>query len=480
MKFSTARKAVLWSYLCRCRARMAVEIVAPVPRRAPQGTARTALAGATALLLTLAVAATLSKSAGTAGVELAAAGHDTERLASAATGHYFANGKEHFFKLTGPPSAYMDPNDNGQTEYRSASTSGLGFAGGGDPYKYIETGHYAKILAHENQVQKGWYNGTFAKQGVKQALASIRGLADLKRVNQHEIRARDETLLQLLSAPVSASELKAVLPKGGKKMEAVQVRDLNQYIKQQVDNFTPAERKKLESLDPAQLRQLKSSIVSDICVISVLGGQCLACKHFLWRDACSIASVVPTKALHPRLRFSSDSVLPQVKSTVRATALHEEAGTNVFAKKAAKPVSVEQEVIAAKKRAASMMHHNTQQTKAAAIKGTKAQPKIVKGKVGVRARHACVRPRYVACHILCLLCWSGPPCDLVAANRPWPQSLSIPRSARRGKGGWRRSERWTKLARLRPRRRKRGDSQTLRPPARGRPSLQRRRRRTTR
>jgi len=328
---------------------MAVEIVAPVPRRAPQGTARTALAGATALLLTLAVAATLSKSAGTAGVELAAAGHDTERLASAATGHYFANGKEHFFKLTGPPSAYMDPNDNGQTEYRSASTSGLGFAGGGDPYKYIETGHYAKILAHENQVQKGWYNGTFAKQGVKQALASIRGLADLKRVNQHEIRARDETLLQLLSAPVSASELKAVLPKGGKKMEAVQVRDLNQYIKQQVDNFTPAERKKLESLDPAQLRQLKSSIV---------------------------------------------------KSTVRATALHEEAGTNVFAKKAAKPVSVEQEVIAAKKRAASMMHHNTQQAKAAAIKGTKAQPKIVKGKaLAAKPQHPSIsaaRQRWLA------------------------------------------------------------------------------------
>ena len=75
--------------------------------------------------------------------------------------------------------------------------------------------------------------------------------------------------------------------------------------------------------------------------------------------------------------------MPQVKSTVTATALHEEEGTNVFAKKDPKPVSVEQEVSAAKKRAASMVHHNTHQAKAVAIKRAKAQPSIVKDKVGI-------------------------------------------------------------------------------------------------
>ena len=92
-----------------------------------------------------------------------------------------------------PLSAYMDPNDNGQLEYRSADTSGLGFAGGGDPYKYIETGHYAKELARENEIQMGWHNGTSGMQGVKQALvkqalASIHALAALKRVNQRSTR----------------------------------------------------------------------------------------------------------------------------------------------------------------------------------------------------------------------------------------------------------------------------------------------------
>jgi len=64
----------------------------------------------------------------------------------------------------------------------------LGFAGGGDPYKYIETGHYAKELARENEIQMGWRNGTSGMRGVNQALASIQALAALKRVNQRDIR----------------------------------------------------------------------------------------------------------------------------------------------------------------------------------------------------------------------------------------------------------------------------------------------------
>ena len=199
------------------------------------------------MVLAIAVAATLSQSGRDSGVELAVM-----------KGHYYANGKINYFEKDQSP--YMDPNDNGQLEYRSADTSGLGFAGGGDPYKYIETGNYAKILAHENQIDMGWRNGTFAQQGVKQALASIHALADLKRVNQRGVRRRDETLLKLLSAPVSVSELSAIT--GNKRLEAGEVRNLNRYIKEQVDSFTLAERKKLESLDHNQLQLLKSTIVS--------------------------------------------------------------------------------------------------------------------------------------------------------------------------------------------------------------------------
>ena len=94
------------------------------------------------------------------------------------------------------PSAYMDPNDNDKLEYRSADTSGLGFAGGGDPYKYIETGHYAKILAREDQIVHGWVDGASAKhsakQGVKQALASVEpaGGAAAAAAEQHAAKMR--------------------------------------------------------------------------------------------------------------------------------------------------------------------------------------------------------------------------------------------------------------------------------------------------
>ena len=58
----------------------------------------------------------------------------------------------------------MDPADGTDVQYRAASTSGLGFAGGGDPYKYIRTGHYADALAKEAEVQQGWLDAGSPKQ----------------------------------------------------------------------------------------------------------------------------------------------------------------------------------------------------------------------------------------------------------------------------------------------------------------------------
>jgi hypothetical protein len=112
------------------------------------------------------------------------------------TGHYTEDGVIHYYKLeTPPPSAYFQPGTTG--EYRSASTSGLGFAGGGDPYKYVRTGHYAKILADEDRLQREGQNGTasFMKQAGMQELAA------------GSIKSRDESLLKLLSAEVPKSIL---------------------------------------------------------------------------------------------------------------------------------------------------------------------------------------------------------------------------------------------------------------------------------
>ena len=50
-------------------------------------------------------------------------------------------------------SAYSAPGGDGS--YR-ATSNGLGFAGGGDPYKYIRTGTYPNILQHEDEVTQGW------------------------------------------------------------------------------------------------------------------------------------------------------------------------------------------------------------------------------------------------------------------------------------------------------------------------------------
>lgn len=131
-----------------------------------------------------------------------------QRPASLLLGHYVMNGKVHYFKqTTTPASAYANPAAD-QTEYRATSTSGLGFAGGGDPYKYIRTGHYAKILAAEKDVEQGWSNGTtyHALGAMKVAQGRMQQLAEAGE--RSDIKTRDEAILALLSAPVSASELR--------------------------------------------------------------------------------------------------------------------------------------------------------------------------------------------------------------------------------------------------------------------------------
>jgi hypothetical protein len=60
-------------------------------------------------------------------------------------------------------SAYEDSSEGANVQYRAASTSGLGFAGGGDPYKYIRTGHYADALMKEADVQQGWLDAASPK-----------------------------------------------------------------------------------------------------------------------------------------------------------------------------------------------------------------------------------------------------------------------------------------------------------------------------
>lgn len=130
-----------------------------------------------------------------------------QRPASLLLGHYVMNGKVHYFKQTATPaSAYFNPAAD-QTEYRATASSGLGFAGGGDPYKYIRTGHYAKILAAEKDVEQGWSNGTtyHALGAMKAAQGRMQQLAEAGK--RSDIKTRDEAILALLSAPVSASEL---------------------------------------------------------------------------------------------------------------------------------------------------------------------------------------------------------------------------------------------------------------------------------
>ena len=127
------------------------DIVSPVQRpqyRVQSISRKVVLAGAL-LALVLAAAALVenSNSARSASEKLLELRSTNEqRVSSQTSGHYFADGKIHYFKLAAPPSAYMDPSSDGATDYRSASTSGLGFAGGGDPYKYIRTGKFRSAM----------------------------------------------------------------------------------------------------------------------------------------------------------------------------------------------------------------------------------------------------------------------------------------------------------------------------------------------
>ena len=82
------------------------------------------------------------------------------------------------------------------------------------------------------------------------------------------IQSRDEALLGLLSAPTSKSQLATALQSSKaplavrKAIEKRGLRNLNKYIKQQVDSLTPAQRAKLEALPEGELKVLKSKIVA--------------------------------------------------------------------------------------------------------------------------------------------------------------------------------------------------------------------------
>jgi hypothetical protein len=203
-----------------------VELVA-APHLGPQHPPRRHVAGAmgraAAVLLSALAIVFVVVSQGRGGVD-AREGTVAERLqevrataeqrpASLLQGHYVSNGKVHYFQeaaASPPASAYFNPAAD-QPEYRAASTSGLGFAGGGDPYRYIRTGHYAKILAAEHDVEQGWSNGTtyHALGAMKAIQGRMQELAQLDGAGEHaDIKTRDEAILALLSAPVSASELR--------------------------------------------------------------------------------------------------------------------------------------------------------------------------------------------------------------------------------------------------------------------------------
>lgn len=234
---------------------MSSEVVSPLkatPRRGAAVVLRPALIS---FVLVLAAAVAIVVSRGDVGAEGGekSLGEKRELLAAAANeqkpmmGHYLENGKIHYFQMASSPHPSSPPAED-QSDYRTAS--GLGLAGGGDPYKYIRSGHYAKILQAENaRAQRAVMKGR-----MQQLSDSMAGSI---------VKSRDEALLALLSAPVSQAELK--LATHGKSMQADSMRNLNRYIKQQVDTFTTPERTKLEALSNSQLLDLKSSIVRFLC-----------------------------------------------------------------------------------------------------------------------------------------------------------------------------------------------------------------------
>ena len=196
-----------WAAACRCLQMSPALVAPPATLRRTAHHSRALAAGAATLALCLCVA--VFSAASSSSPERTMADKLLEVRASTRLGHYVENGRVHYFQQTAvPSSAYFNPAAD-EPEYRAASTSGLGFAGGGDPYKYIRTGHYAKILAAEHDVEQGWSNGTTyhslgamtAVHGRMQELASASAFGA-------DIKSRDEAMLALLSAPVSTSQLR--------------------------------------------------------------------------------------------------------------------------------------------------------------------------------------------------------------------------------------------------------------------------------
>ena len=184
-----------------------------------------------------------------------------------AFGHYVSNGKIHYFQSNLPASAYYNPSTaaaTGSEDYRTIGVSGLGIAGGGDPYKYIRTGHYAKILHREDEVMGKWHiNGTASRDlaAMRAAQHRLQQLAASPTPDQKR-DSKDKALVALLSAPVSKQDAQhaRVILKGP---TGTQVReDLNNYIKHEVDALSSAEASKLEGLSNTELAELKSTIVS--------------------------------------------------------------------------------------------------------------------------------------------------------------------------------------------------------------------------
>jgi len=155
-----------------------------------------------------------------------------QRLSQRKTGHYAEKGNIHYFSMAAPASpsdASSETADQG--EYRTASASGLGLAGGGDPFKYIRTGHYAKILHHESQVVEGWQNGTTVNRIALKSEGKMQQLADATALASSSggIKSRDEALLSLLSAPVSQAELNRATLSKGKMTKDTIVHNLNRF-----------------------------------------------------------------------------------------------------------------------------------------------------------------------------------------------------------------------------------------------------------
>ena len=148
------------------------------------------------------------------------------------TGHYAEKEKIHYFSMAAPASpsdASSETADQG--EYRTASASGLGFTDGGDPFKYIRTGHYAKILHHESQVVEGWQNSTTVNRIALKSEGKMQQLADATALASSSggIKSRDEALLSLLSAPVSQAELNRATLSKGKMTKDTIVHNLNRF-----------------------------------------------------------------------------------------------------------------------------------------------------------------------------------------------------------------------------------------------------------